>query len=671
MAGASSGSCRYYSSRCSLPSAWEARASLRSDQLAMSFLKVEGPRVRYVGPGEDDSHAAAIRANLPVPADCSLYYFEVRVLDRGQDGFIGVGFCTSDVRLARLPGWEGHSYGYHGDDGHAFAGQGVGRPYGPPYGTGDVIGALYDKVERTISYFKNGRPLGVAFREVQEATPLYPCVGMRTRGEALAANFGTGAEPFRTDLHALQADQQARVLASVRKTQLPLLSSRGTALLPQLMYDYLIHQRYGSTAALLARDLLRPSSSTSSSCRDPSSSPLSPSPSSSHSPSTMAPGKPKQPLQQLSQQQQHESYNNDRYDDEQQVLADIAVRQQVYDLVVGGRIDEALGVLREKYPPELLLERPSVDFRLRLQKFVEMVAAANSGSSGNRASGTAAGASAPAEVGKAGASSGSGSGGAQCGKAGESEVGGSTTSKAGGEPVAAREAGLAASPPGGGDMMHVDDPEEEEGSEGMLKGEETASESTAAPAAVAAPAAAPPPPPPPPPSTREILEYGSCEVMMRCRTEADRELLTDALSLLAFHHPASSPAGYLLRPGHRTSLAEELNGAMLSCRGRPATAPLTQLYRQLGALLGELKGRDEPQVLALPDLRSLLLEPPAPPQHHQQQPPASTGEGGGGRSGWEEQQPQPEQQQQQQPPPAAIAISSLASLAAALGRTGV
>jgi hypothetical protein len=46
----------------------------------------------------------------------------------------GIGFATDDVKPDRLPGWEPHSYGYHGDDGCAFHGSGQGREYGPKYG---------------------------------------------------------------------------------------------------------------------------------------------------------------------------------------------------------------------------------------------------------------------------------------------------------------------------------------------------------------------------------------------------------------------------------------------------------------------------------------------------------------------------------------------------------
>lgn len=66
----------------------------------------------------------------------------------------GVGFCADNVDQGHLPGWEPHSYGYHGDDGQAFNSSGQGWPYGPGFGTGDVIGVLLDRTHNTISYYK-------------------------------------------------------------------------------------------------------------------------------------------------------------------------------------------------------------------------------------------------------------------------------------------------------------------------------------------------------------------------------------------------------------------------------------------------------------------------------------------------------------------------------------
>ena len=48
--------------------------------------------------------AASVRADHPIPAQAGVYYFEVEVISRGQKGYIGIGFSTRSVHLARLPG---------------------------------------------------------------------------------------------------------------------------------------------------------------------------------------------------------------------------------------------------------------------------------------------------------------------------------------------------------------------------------------------------------------------------------------------------------------------------------------------------------------------------------------------------------------------------------------
>ncbi|KAG2484746.1 hypothetical protein HYH03_016493 [Edaphochlamys debaryana] len=531
----------------------------------MQYLKVDGTRIRYVGPGDDDTQAATVRANYPVPSDTPLYYFEVKVVDRGQDCFIGVGFCTEEVLLSRLPGWDPHSYAYHGDDGHAFAGSGMGRPYGPSYTTGDVVGALYDKAERTISYFKNGQPLGPAFRDVSEAQPLFPCVGLRTRGEEVVANFGAGpsGEPFRADFSGIKAAFQARVLAAVRSQEVPLLCSKGTPLLPQLMYDYLLHQRYWRTAAVLGRDLLRSA--------PPAARPGPTASGSGAGPSTSG------GIQSVLDERE---------------LEDIAVRQQSYDLVAAGRIDEALALLKEKYPPQVLADRPALDFRLRVQKFVEMVHEACTASTASTASTVGTAPAAPT------AAAPNGSAPATTAGDGVEGSGPSPMEHSEGDGEGEGERGEAEG--GGSGQRNGGAGREAEGPAGPGPG------SAAAAAAEANGSAARQPPP----TTREILAYGTAELWPRCRTLADRDLLTDALSLLAFNDPAAAPAGYLLRPAHRVALAEELNGALLACRGLPATSPLERLFQHLAAALTELKKGDHPQALSLPDPRAIIMDPP-------------------------------------------------------------
>ncbi len=52
---------------------------------------------------------------------------------------------------------------------------------------GDVVGALLNRAEQTIAYFKNGIDLGTAFLGVAEEK-LYPCVGMQTHEEEVTSN---------------------------------------------------------------------------------------------------------------------------------------------------------------------------------------------------------------------------------------------------------------------------------------------------------------------------------------------------------------------------------------------------------------------------------------------------------------------------------------------------
>lgn len=158
---------------------WDNNPSISA---AMRYLDVSGLRVKYKGPGSDDRDAAAIRTTSSVPSNCPIFYWEVEIINKGRDGFIGIGFSVQEVKLDRLPGWEPHSYGYHGDDGHVFNGRGTGRPYGPVFGTGDWIGIIFNRIERTISFTKKGYDLDVAFHNVPE-DHLFPTVGFRTPDE--------------------------------------------------------------------------------------------------------------------------------------------------------------------------------------------------------------------------------------------------------------------------------------------------------------------------------------------------------------------------------------------------------------------------------------------------------------------------------------------------------
>lgn len=72
-----------------------------------------------------------------VPACAEVGHIQITIAWYHDCGLLaGIGFSTQDVSLNRLPGWEPHSYGYHGDDGMAFESCGTGKAYGPVFATG-------------------------------------------------------------------------------------------------------------------------------------------------------------------------------------------------------------------------------------------------------------------------------------------------------------------------------------------------------------------------------------------------------------------------------------------------------------------------------------------------------------------------------------------------------
>ncbi|BDA41395.1 Ran-binding protein 9 [Coccomyxa sp. Obi] len=300
------------SSNRSAPAYWEKGSGSRGNS---RHLEVSGQRVKYIGPGSADKDAASVRANTYVSPSQAIYYFEVQIVSKGRDGYIGVGFCTADVNMDRLPGWEPQSYGYHGDDGNAFRSDGKGKRYGPTFGTGDVIGALLNRAEHTISYFKNGIDLGTAFTDVSEEK-LYPCVGMQTHEEEVLANFGDA--PFKADMESMKVEAARRLEAQINQTALPDRGKVGSVL-AELIFDYLVHHSYFESAAVVARDLLDGAVGVSPKDRD-----------------------------------------------------EVRLRAGVAEAVIAGRIDEAMSDA-ERVAPGVLQAHPSILFRLHCQKFMELV----------------------------------------------------------------------------------------------------------------------------------------------------------------------------------------------------------------------------------------------------------------------------------------------------------
>uniref|UniRef100_A0A8C7L1T6 RAN binding protein 9 n=1 Tax=Oncorhynchus kisutch TaxID=8019 RepID=A0A8C7L1T6_ONCKI len=289
-----------------LPRSWSPK-----DKFSYIGLSQNNLRVHYKGHGKTPKDAASVRATHPIPAACGVYYFEVKIISKGRDGYMGIGLSAQGVNMNRLPGWDKHSYGYHGDDGHSFCSSGTGQPYGPTFTTGDVIGCCVNLINNTCFYTKNGHSLGIAFTDLPPN--LYPTVGLQTPGEVVDANFGQ--HPFVFDIEDYMREWRTKIQAQIDRFPIGDREGEWQSMIQKMVASYLVHHSYCATAEAFAKS---------------------------------------------TDQAVHEE------------LASIKNRQKIQKLVLSGRMGEAIETTQQLYP-SLLESNPNLLFMLKVRQFIEMV----------------------------------------------------------------------------------------------------------------------------------------------------------------------------------------------------------------------------------------------------------------------------------------------------------
>ncbi|KAL8802072.1 MAG: hypothetical protein Q9200_006712 [Gallowayella weberi] len=224
---------------------------------------------------------------------------------------IALGFCGPKVPLEKMPGWELDSWGWHGDDGDTFCCQMAGKKYGPTFTTGDVVGC------------------GNAFRDLKDVN-VYPSVGMRRPHAQMTVNFGQS--PFVFNIDDMIRRETETIKESITSTNISNLYSQGdeSSFLKELVAQFLAHDGFVETAKAFG-DETRAESRALEIDSDVS-----------HPDSSI------------------------------EEDLDAANRQHIRAAIMDGDVDKAMKRTHAYYP-QVLQDRSHIYFRLRCQKFVEMI----------------------------------------------------------------------------------------------------------------------------------------------------------------------------------------------------------------------------------------------------------------------------------------------------------
>lgn len=316
-----------------LPSRWN-----KEDKDNALEISGEGFEVSYTGKPSGDHEASAVRADHGINPACGIYYFEVVILNKKKSPSedmpqIGIGFSTKTAQLSRAPGWELESWGYHGDDGHAFAAHSSGKPYASKFGHGDNIGCLINFRLGHALFTKNGKEQKVAFRDLDFKSlkgKIYPTVGLKKSGDHVWVNFGQ--VPFMFDIDGYMKRERAIIEDEIRATDTRVLapSLSETELIQQLVLQFLQHDGYVETARAFAGEI--------------------------HAEKSALRLNPKDAIKGI-----------DIKDDE-----DAHKRQSIRSAILEGDIDRAMKCTNEYYP-DVLKDNEQVYFRLRCRQFIEMI----------------------------------------------------------------------------------------------------------------------------------------------------------------------------------------------------------------------------------------------------------------------------------------------------------
>lgn len=166
--------------------------------------------VNYIGAEADLSEnqpIATIRTDSAIPKELAIYYFEIKIVEGGLDGYVTVGLMRKESSVNTFPGKSRSEYGYNSFEG-SLSHNGNFRQYGPTYDEGDVVGVCLNRVTSSLFFTKNGIRLALASNNVNKLINLYPAIGIRSPQCCVSINLGSESFLFDIDDYVMSEQQQ-------------------------------------------------------------------------------------------------------------------------------------------------------------------------------------------------------------------------------------------------------------------------------------------------------------------------------------------------------------------------------------------------------------------------------------------------------------------------------
>ena len=142
----------------------------------------------YVGTGGDE-HVGTMQSKMPLDPFGANTYFDVKIIDPGEKGFIALGVCSEHYPANRLPGWDDLSVGFHVDDGSILSSSDQ-KSTGESCAKGDVIRCAIQPIDKhdkqvNVTFHKNGKFIGKVLFWKPGKGGFFAQVGCMSPGEVI------------------------------------------------------------------------------------------------------------------------------------------------------------------------------------------------------------------------------------------------------------------------------------------------------------------------------------------------------------------------------------------------------------------------------------------------------------------------------------------------------